>query len=90
MTTKTIFYLIASQENDDTHVTERYVWDGEIPIPIPRYTPSVRNHLLNHAVSFLSTDKKGIQDTLEHIAEEQNKGHIDKDLQFEKVKIEDI
>ena len=85
-----MLYLIASQKNDDTHVTERYVWDGEIPIPIPRYTPSVRNHLLNHAVSFLSTDKKGIQEALEHIEQEKLKGHIDKRLKFQKIKVEDI
>ena len=90
MATRIPIYLIAEQRNDTTDVVERFVFDGEGVIPIPRYTPSVRNHLLNHAVSFLSTDKKGIQDTLEHIAKEQDKGHIDKDLQFEKVKIEDI
>jgi len=90
MATRIPIYLIAEQRNDTTDVVERFVFDGEGVIPIPRYTPSVRNHLLNHASPFLATDEEGIQEALEHIEQEKLKGHIDKRLKFQKIKVEDV
>ena len=78
-------YLIATSYNKTTGNTEKFVWDGEGAIPIPTNSPSVRNHLLNHATSY--TSKIEIRRVMRLIDEEKKKGHIYQELVFNPIKV---